>query len=182
VNAFQKNKPFFIFLLKFGGTYLVLALLYSLYLSRFDAAHFEPDGVTRIVAEQSKWLTGVLGEEAFIKPHEKEASYKFSVNGRYVARIVEGCNAVSVMILFVAFIVAFSTTFKRTGLYMGVGVLVIHVLNIVRITLLNIAVYYHKDWGPFLHDVVFPLFIYGVVLALWVLWVVKFKGNERKQL
>lgn len=180
MNAFQKNKPFFIFLLKFGGTYLVLALLYALYLSQFDAEHFEPDGVTGMVSRQSAWLTGAFGEEAHIMLHEKEASYKFFVNGKYLVRIVEGCNAVSIMILFAAFIVAFSTTLKRTALYIICGVIFIHLLNILRISLLCIALFHYPESGPFLHDILFPLFIYGVVLVLWVAWVAKFRGNAKK--
>ncbi|KOS08412.1 exosortase XrtF [Flavobacterium akiainvivens] len=180
MNAFQKNKPFFIFLAKFGGTYLVLALIYSFYLSRFDAEHFEPDGVTTMVSKQSAWLANAFGEEARVEPHTKEASYKFFLNGRHMVRIVEGCNAVSVMILFAAFVVAFSSTFKRTVLYIFCGTLVIHLLNVLRIALLCMALFYYKDWGPFLHDILFPLFIYGVVMVLWILWVAKFRGNEKK--
>jgi exosortase family protein XrtF len=180
VNTFQKNKPFFIFLLKFGGTYLVLALIYAFYLSFFDADHFEPDGITHLVARQSASLSNMLGEEAHIEPHPREASYKFFVKGRYLARVVEGCNAVSIMILFAAFIVAFSSTFKRTAVYFVFGVVTIYVLNVLRIALLCIALFYYKESGPFLHDILFPLFIYGVVVVLWILWVAKFRGNAKK--
>lgn len=180
MNAFQKNKPFFIFLLKFGGTYLVLALVYSFYLSRFDAEHFEPDGITTVVAKHGAWLATVFGEEAHVEPHPREASYKFFVNGKYLVRVVEGCNAVSIMILFAAFVVAFSSTVKRTALYIILGVGVVYALNILRIALLCIAIFYYKDWESFLHDIVFPLFMYGVVVVLWILWVAKFRGNAKK--
>lgn len=180
MNTFQKNKPFFIFLLKFGGTYLVLALIYSFYLSRFDQEYFEPDGFTHVVARQSAWLSNVFGEEAHIDRHPKEASYRYYIHNVYKARIVEGCNALSIMILFAAFIVAFSTTFKRTAIFIVVGVVVIHLLNILRIALINIAGYYYPDWEHFLHDIIFPLFIYGVVVVLWILWVAKFRGNAKK--
>jgi hypothetical protein len=33
----------------------------------------------------------------------------------------------------------------------------------------------------FLHDIVFPLFIYGVVFLLWIVWVFKFSGHVAKK-
>ena len=180
MNVFQKNKPFFLFLLKFGGTYLVLSVVYWLYLNQYDAAAHEVDGVTHLVARQSAAMTRFLGEDAEIMPHKSEASYRFFINQKALVRIVEGCNAVSVMILFVAFIVAFSSTIKRTLLYIVTGLIILHILNILRIALLSIGLYYYKEWGTVLHDVVFPLFIYGVVLVLWIAWVSKFRGNATK--
>jgi exosortase family protein XrtF len=180
MSIFKKNKAFFIFLAKFALSYLLLSGIYWLYLSQYDAAKFEPDGMTRIVAEQSRDIGQWLGEDVNILPHTKEASYKVFVNNKFVARVVEGCNAVSVMILFTAFIIAFSTTFKRTSLYIIAGILVIHVLNVIRVGMLSLGFYYYYDYRELLHDILFPVFIYGVVFVLWVLWVTKFSGNAAK--
>jgi len=179
MGVFQKNRAFFLFLAKFAISYLILSGLYWLYLSQYDADLLQTDGMTHSVAKQSGWLIRWFGEGAFIEPHESQACYRLYVNNQRVARIVEGCNAVSVMILFAAFIVAFSTTFKRTLLYILAGLIIIHVLNILRIALLGLGIFYYRDYAPFLHDVVFPLFIYGVVFVLWVAWVIKFSGNAK---
>ncbi|MFL9843833.1 exosortase family protein XrtF [Flavobacterium rhizosphaerae] len=180
MDMFRANKPFFLFLLKFAGSYLLLSLLYRLYLMQFDAALFEPDGMTRLVAEQSRDIMIFFGENASIQRLYTEPSYRFFVNGRSVARVVEGCNAVNVMILFAAFVVAFSSTLKKTALYIVFGAVVIHILNVTRIALLNFGLFYYPEYGEILHDVVFPLFIYGVVFVLWVIWVIKFSGNVKK--
>lgn len=180
MGVLQKNKPFFVFLAKFALSYLLLSGLYWLYLSQYDAAAFEPDSITRIVAEQSRDIVNFLGEEARIRQRHSEASFRFFVNDKSVARVVEGCNAISVMILFAAFIVAFSTTLKKTSLYILAGFVIIHILNIARIALLGIGLYYYPQYGEFLHDILFPLFIYGVVFILWVAWVIKFSGNAAK--
>lgn len=180
MSVWQKNRPFFLFLIKFGLSYLVLSVLYSLYLNQYDVENFEADGMTTLVAEQSSSLVEFIGKPSYIKPHLKEASYIFHVNGDSVSRIVEGCNAVSVIILFVAFIIAFSTTFKRTTLYIIAGILVIHILNVMRIALLGLGFYYYPEQEELMHDILFPLFIYGVVFMLWVLWVMKLSGNAKK--
>ena len=180
MSIFKKNKAFFIFLAKFALSYLLFSGIYWLYLNQYDAAKFEPDGMTRLVAEQSVGFSKILGEDVYIKQRTKEASFKFYVNNKAVARVVEGCNAVSVMILFTAFIVAFSTTFKRTFLYIITGIAIIHFLNVVRVGLLGLGFYYYYDYRELMHDILFPVFIYGVVFVLWVLWVTKFSGNAAK--
>lgn len=136
--------------------------------------------MTAMVARQAKDVVLLFGNDATIKPHPKEASYLFYVKNKSVARIVEGCNAASVMILFMAFIVAFSTTFKRTFIYIVAGIFIIHILNVIRVGLLSLGFYYYPDYKDLLHDILFPLFIYGVVFALWVAWVIKFSGNAKK--
>jgi len=180
MSILKKNRAFFIFLAKFALCYLLLSGVYWLYLSQYDATLKEPDGMTQLVAIQSRDVGRLLGEDVTIAQHTKEASYRVFVNNKIVARVVEGCNAISVMILFAAFIVAFSTTFKRTVLYIIAGIFIIHILNVIRVGLLSLGFYYYHDYKELLHDILFPLFIYGVVFVLWVLWVIKFSGNAAK--
>ncbi len=179
-SIFQTYKPFFIFLLKFFVSYAFLVFLYDLYLNKFDANKNEVDGITYFVAENVNVLTNFFNWNGEMKLHDKEASVKMIFNEKYVSRIIEGCNAVSVMILFVAFIFAFSNRWKQTILYILFGIATIYILNILRITLLNYALFHHPSWKEVLHDVVFPLFIYGVVFVLWVIWVSKFSNYAKK--
>ncbi|MCW4469479.1 exosortase family protein XrtF [Flavobacterium sp. MFBS3-15] len=173
MGVLRNNRPLFLFLIKFAGSYLLLSVLYWAYLSRYDAEAFEPDGMTTLVAEQASAFVNLIGEESHIKKHPGQAAWMFYVNDKRVARIVEGCNAVSVIALFAAFIIAFSTTFRRTSLYILMGIALLHILNIIRVGLLGVGLYYYKEKGPLLHDIIFPLFIYGVVVVLWVAWVMK---------
>lgn len=180
MSILSENKPFFLFLGKFIISYLVLTCIYMLYLSQYNEAAFETDGITHAVAKQSSALVRFLGEESHLAPHPNQAADKFFVNNKYVARIVEGCNAISVMILFAAFIVSFSTTVKRTTLYILAGFVIIYLLNIMRIALITLGAYYYPEYSSFIHDIIFPLFIYGVVFVLWIIWVLKFYKNAKQ--
>lgn len=175
-------RPFFVFLAKFFGVYVVLTVLYRWYLNSFDQVlAFEVDGFTQLVARQVQWVLQALDFQAQLVQHPTQASVKLILETVYVSRVVEGCNAISVMILFVAFVVAFSGKWKTTVLYILLGCLLIHVLNVVRIALLSVALYYNPEQEPLLHGVVFPLFIYGVVFLLWVLWVNQFSDYAAKK-
>jgi len=173
-NLFLVYKPFLLFLLKFFVSYLILTFIYQQYLQSYDKAIFEVDAFTQTVAQQTKWITELFGFEVMTENHTEQASVKFLINDNYVSRVVEGCNALAVMILFVAFVIAFKGKFRKTIAFTVMGILAIHVLNILRISFISIAIYKYPEYQHFLHGVVFPLIIYGFVFLLWVLWVKKF--------
>lgn len=145
-----------------------------MYLNSFDSKTFETDGMTKFVAYQTEDLLQIMGQEAYTVPHLKQACMKLFFNNKYIARVVEGCNAMSVMILFVAFVVAFKGKLRHTLLFIIAGIFIIHILNVLRIALLSMALFHYREYEHILHGVIFPLFIYGVVFGLWVIWVQKF--------
>ena len=161
-------------------TYLVLSILYNFYLSQFDVSKNEVDGFTKLVANQSQKILTFVDTNSYTSVNFAEPSVKLFYKGKWVARIIEGCNALSVIILYISFIIAFTGKFKRTILFIVFGSLLIHFFNIVRIALLSMAVYHFPQFQNFLHTVVFPLFIYGVVFLLWVFWVNNYSFYAKK--
>ena len=135
---------------------------------------FYPDYLTHLIAVQTKDLLHVFGYNAQILPHLEEPSMVLSLNGTGLARIVEGCNGISVIILFLSFIVAFSGKLKTTLFYAFSGSVLIYVVNLIRIALLTIGLYNFPKYGNVLHTIVFPAIIYGIVFLLWIFWVNRF--------
>jgi exosortase family protein XrtF len=176
----KQYKPFLIFLLGFFGSYLILVGLYKVYLSQYDVSKFEPDGMTTVVSEQANWLTNLFGERSRIEQSALEPAYNAFINQKQVARIIEGCNALSVMILFSSFIIGFRGPIKNTLWYILFGVFLIHIFNVLRISLITLGLFYFPEHRKLLHDYLFPLFIYGVVFLLWLLWVNKFSYHAKK--
>lgn len=164
-------RPFLIFLAKFFLTYLVLSLIYQEYLSRFDT--HAVDGITKFVAKNTVQLVTLFGADFYIK-QISNTYIMFYYNQQAVARMIEGCNAISVIILFISFVVSFSGKLKSTLLFILSGSIFVYILNVIRIALLCLALYWFPAQQSFLHEIVFPLFIYGVVFILWVVWVNKF--------
>jgi exosortase family protein XrtF len=158
----------------------VLIGFYQLYLSQFDTTNFEYDGFTNLVAEQTKIILEAFNYIVQLRPSTFDSSVIVSVNLVSVVRIVEGCNAISVMILFVAFVLAFSNGFLKTFSFILVGLLIIHILNVSRIALLTIGIMKYPEYEHLLHGTVFPLVIYGTVFLLWIIWVTKFTKNVTK--
>jgi exosortase family protein XrtF len=155
-------------------------MTYKLYLDYSHDSKFYPDYFTNLVARQSESLLKTIGYQAQILPHPNEASMELIINNKFVARIIEGCNSISVIILFVAFVFAFSGTFKTTLIYMLFGSVMIYTVNLFRIVVLSVGLYHYPWRREILHTVIFPLIIYGMVFLLWMFWVNRFVNLKSK--
>jgi len=157
---------------------MVLSLTYKFYLKFSDGSRFYPDYMTHLVAIQTQDLLNVFGYYAEVLPHPDEPSMKVILNGKYVARIIEGCNSVSIIVLFLSFIVAFSGKLKETIIFVLSGSVLIYVVNLLRIVILTIGLYHYPWRAEVLHHVVFPAIIYGMVFLLWMFWVNHFAKKK----
>lgn len=175
----QRYAPVIRFIFTFLGTYLLLALIYNLYLQNFHSDDYYPDILTYLVAEQSEAVVAALGYESELQSGYPEATMHLYVEGKFVARIIEGCNAASIIILFVSFMLAFSGKLKTTLLFTLAGAVFIYVTNILRIALMAIGIYEYPWHAHFLHNIAFPLIIYGAVFLLWVLWITIYSKQIR---
>ena len=171
-------KPFLVFLASFFLTYIVLTFLYQNYLGNFEENKL--DSITKIVGRNTEQVLLLFTNDASVQEIAPEPYLRLIYHQKYVARIIEGCNAISVIILFVSFIVAFSGKLIPTLLYLFGGSLIIYVLNVLRIAALSALIFYFPNQESLLHGVIFPLSIYGVVFILWLIWVRKFSKYASK--
>jgi len=159
------------------GSYFIFSILYSWYLSVSENSNYYPDFFTHLVALQSEAVIEFFGYSSKIMIHPNEPSLKLYVNKVFLARIIEGCNSISIIILFTSFILSFFAKFKVTFLFIFAGAVLIYIANILRIVILAIGIYEYPQYTSFLHTIVFPLIIYGTVFILWVFWVRLFSKN-----
>jgi len=165
-------KPFLIFISTFFGVYILLTVVYKFYLNSFEIN--DVDGITNVVGHNVNQLMDLFNCDIKIFKSIANPYLEVWYNKRYTLRIIEGCNAISVIILFVSFVVAFSGKFKTTLFFILFGILIIYLLNVIRIALLTVLLFHFPEKEHILHGVLFPLVIYGVVFILWIIWVNKF--------
>lgn len=179
---FRDLKPVLILLLRFFGVYFGLIALYQFYLSFYDNVAADP--FTRLIAEQSSFCIRKAGYRSTLidapNPEILQGIY-FYINKMWPTIMVEGCNALSIMILFLAFIFTFYKGVK-TFWFALLGLVFIHIVNVVRIAVINIvALKFSPEQFHFAHDYIFPAVIYGAVVLLWIVWIqwVPAKKSER---
>ena len=178
-ELFVKYESVIRFIVTFLLVYVVFSAFYHLYLKVSDGSKFYPDYLTHLVAKQTDVLLNGFGYNAQMFPHPNEPSIKVILNGKYLARVIEGCNSVSVIILFMSFIIAFSGKLKTTLLFILSGSVLIYAANLLRIALFTIALYHYPQRQAVLHDIVFPAVIYGFVFLLWIFWVNRFSNLKK---
>lgn len=155
-------------LLRFVVIYIILVLLYQFYLNNY--ANDVVDPFTRVVAEQVAYLQKIFGFPTKLVDSMPLHSVYFLTAGKYTTRMVEGCNVISVAVLFAAFIFAFYKGAK-TFLFVLGGLILLHILNVFRIALLNIIYLKYPQYEKVGHDYLFPAIIYGGVVVLWLVWI-----------
>lgn len=165
---FKDFLPLLKVILRFIIIYLILLFGYQFYLNYFDNLAVDP--FTKWVANQSRFLQNSLGYKAQLVDDVKIHSTWFYVNQQYISRMVEGCNAVSIMILFLAFIFVFYKGAK-TFIFAAIGLVIIHIMNVLRIVWLNIILVKFPQYDHMAHDYFFPAIIYGTIVILWLIWV-----------
>lgn len=176
---FTKYKLVIRFIVIFLAVYTILTISYNVYLNVSDGSKFYPDYVTNLVAKQTNTLLNGIGYNASVIPHPNEASMKVIINEKFVVRIIEGCNAISIIILFISFVVAFAGKFKTTFIYCFAGSIIIYAFNLIRIVIFSVGLYHYPWRQEILHTVIFPMIIYGVVFILWMVWVNRFSKNMK---
>ncbi len=164
---FQDFKPVLLILARFIIIYLVFLAGYQFYLNIFEG---DLDPISKSVAFQSSKVQDALGYKTILVDQPKFETMWFYVKNQYISRMVEGCNAISVMILFLAFIFAFYKGFK-TFVFAFSGLIFLHIMNVLRIAGLNILIIEHPQYSKIGHDYFFPAIIYGSVVLLWLIWI-----------
>ncbi len=99
----------------------------------------------------------------------------FFANKGYVA--VEGsCSGLKQFYQWTVLMILFPGPWKKKLWYIPTGILVIHIVNILRIVILSvIVVHWPQNWD-FIHLWILRPFFYVVIFSLWVIWVEKLKG------
>ena len=93
------------------------------------------------------------------------------LNGERTVSVFEGCNSLNVIIVMLAFLVAYQGRAKYYLWFIPLSIVVIYIANLIRIDALVFVSVYLPDYMYFTHKYFFTAFIYAVVFLLWFWWV-----------
>ncbi|MFZ6012218.1 MAG: exosortase family protein XrtF [Bacteroidota bacterium] len=175
----KEFKPSFVFLAKFLVIYVVGNTLYGIYIESFVQ---QPDRITAVVASQTSFALNTCGAETYVEQNTVGPTVLLKENGRVMLNIFEGCNGINVMIIFVAFIVAFGGPRKPMLWFLILGLAIIHVSNLFRISLLYYVARFFRDYFYYVHKYFFTGILYLIVFALWTMWVLRFNDKKASKL
>ncbi len=168
---FSEFRPTILFLSKFVGFYLIGNLLYGWYVTAFEPV---PDPVTSWVSEQTGVVLTACGWPVDVQDHPSSPNSLIVYGDRPVLAVYEGCNGLNTMIVFSAFLFAFGPISRQMVWFIPLGLALIHLANLVRITLLFLIAEHYPDAMYFVHKFLFTAFLYVVIFVLWLWWIRRF--------
>ena len=170
LELLSKYKKVVSFILIFSTVYFLFSLLYNIYIVNTNTIYY-PDVVTYNVSWFTKEILEFWSYDIELEPDAIYKSQKLYFNNQLLFNIVEGCNGLSVIILFLAFVIALKSKPFMTLGYILLGSVSLYFMNILRLVILTLGYYYYPQQRHLMHDVFFPLIIYGLLLLLWIIWI-----------
>ncbi len=92
------------------------------------------------------------------------------IDGTHGVWVGDPCNGISLFALFTGFVLAYPGPIKHKLWFIPLGLLLVHLINVIRVTALTLIVYYAPEYLDFNHTYTFTLLVYGFVFFLWWLW------------
>ena len=100
-------------------------------------------------------------------------------NGGYI-EVEKSCSGLKQMYEWLALMLLFPGPWKHKIWYIPVGMIIIHLENILRIIVLSVVVVHWPAHWSFIHMWVMRPFYYVVIFLLWLVWVEKIKDKSKK--
>ena len=167
-NQLKPFLPALYFVLRFVALYVAGNLLYGWMVSSYDPA---PDPVTSQVAVQSAGLLTLTIEPVTSFDRKDLPNSVLSARGKNILAIYEGCNGLNVMIVFLSFVLALGPYAKSMTWFIPAGLLVIHLMNLLRVWGLFLVAVKLPEQFYFVHKYLFTSILYAVVFVLWFIWI-----------
>ncbi len=136
-----------------------------------------------IIIPQTKisgWLLELIGYHAFVHFPPGQQVGRIVVEGVAGVLIGSGCSGLELFVIFAGFILLFRGKAKNKLWFLPLGLLLILVLNIIRISALALILYYAPEYMDFNHKYTFVIMVYGAIFLLWLWWVNKFADNKKE--
>ena len=168
----KQDKFISLFILKAIGLYLVWFLLYDNWLLKDGwVDHF----LINHLVSSTKLILNFLGYEVFTY------SDAVGIDGTHGVLIGTPCNGLSLFALFAGFIIIFPGKWKQKLIFIPIGLLAIHMLNIIRLVGLALVVVYFPNSLQFNHKYTFTIIVYAFIFFLWMIWVNKFATKKNTE-
>ncbi len=158
------NKSALTFVLKLLLGYLALQFTYDYIISPYTSLDF---WLINSIIDSSEKLLELMGYSLL----ESNLLYQYHMGIEGTSGVIIGnpCDGLSLFILFTAFLIVFKGKWWFKLTFTIGGVVLIHFLNVIRVTSLALIVKYAPDSLDFHHSYTFTLFVYACIFFLWVL-------------
>jgi exosortase/archaeosortase family protein len=167
----KANKFIILFLLKALLLYIVWFCTYDLWLKKIGVLdNFIIDNLVYLSVNFLEMFDNVL----YVDYHT------VGIYGAYSSvNVGTGGNALELFVLFLGFILIFEGSWKAKIWFIPLGVIIIHLLNVVRILSLIFIGTVSKSLLEFNHKYTFTIIMYVITFIGWMIWVKYFASKTK---
>lgn len=173
-RAFIKQNAFLKFVLTSSTLYLVLYLIYQFVVKRYT--YYDQKFIGTII-QGSDFFLRSIGYKTFTVLQDRDFQI-VGIDGSNGVWVGSNCNAISLFTLFSVFILAYPGHQKSKIWFIPLGIVAIHVLNLIRVIALVLIANYYPMYLDFNHTYTFTFLVYSFIFFLWVIWVNKFSTKS----
>jgi len=84
--------------------------------------------------------------------------------------IVWSCTGLKQSFIWLVIMLVSRGPWKKKAWFIPLGLLCVYAFNILRITLIAMAMEHHPEWFELLHTYIFKYLFYGMQFLLWLWW------------
>ncbi len=117
------------------------------------------------IAAVVHWFLNLIGYQLNYQPCN---ILRFE-NGNAV-RIVWACSGIKQAYIFFSLIALYHGPVGRKLWYIPLGIFVVYLFNLIRITAITAIVHSHPQWFDLVHEHLFKYLFYALIFGMWVLW------------
>lgn len=165
----QRNFLFFVLI-----SFVVFPLLNSI-----DVLN---DFFTHLAATGSRYLIELFSG---VKPNGYYNPLKSTYHvfdSRAHVLIGEPCNGFDLFYLCVAFIIAIpNVSWQRKLIFSISGFLILFISNLLRVAALFFVAKNMPDWFDTFHKTIFQLLVYGIMFAIWIIYLKPLHGQKQQK-
>jgi exosortase/archaeosortase family protein len=97
-------------------------------------------------------------------------------------KIVWGCTGLKQSFIWIIIMLVARGSWKHKLWFIPLGLACAYLFNILRITLIAMAIEHHPEWFHMLHDYIFKYIFYGMLFLLWLWWSNRIAGSGNETL
>ena len=164
VSLKNKTTRFFVFA---SILYLAWYLLYNLIIEPYTRID---EKLISLIISNAVFVLKFLGFSVYQSVEDKNMQL-IGIDGGHPIWIGSPCNALTLFMFFALFVIAFPGSIKRKLWFIPLGVIIIHVANVLRVVALTTINLYAPQYIEFNHTYTFTILVYSIIFLLWMWWV-----------
>ncbi|MFT5820848.1 MAG: exosortase family protein XrtF [Crocinitomix sp.] len=163
------------FLLVAGVLYTAWLLLYYLLIKTQTNWDY---GLNYNIVELAQSFFSLFGIETTVAIESDHVVLYLDAGNYRGIWVGDECNGFKLFSIFSVFIIAFPGKIKHKLWFLPLGLIIIHLVNVLRIMALVMINNYYPRYLDFNHLYTFTIIVYAAIFVLWYIWAKKYSQHE----